>query len=323
MSRVPERRPLRLGIIGCGAVARLLYARTLPRLESVRTDYVFDLDRAAADSLAKRLDARVADLEQIVEEAEVVIIATPPGSHAELIRRCLRPDRIVVCEKPFVPTVAEAIELADRSSGLRSPLFVGHFRRNYPAVALARELIATRPYGALKRIAASEGGRFDWQTRTGYVSTDALGGVLFDTGSHLVDMALYAAGMEGRLSVAVQDLRRDQPEPAHEVQATMTLEDDASRVQMRLMLSRYEALANCIRFEFERGMLEIPVTPRNAARLSGEGGSTLLARRGGDSTQLDCLTQQWLAIFAPKPDERYQASRFLAVTSGLEALAAR
>ena len=318
-----DHPPLQLAIVGCGAVAELLYARVLPRVEEVRARLVCDLDTSAAASLARRIGAEPAPLDRIIAEAEAVVVATPPGTHAELVGRLLRRGRVILCEKPFVPTLEEAAALVDAASTGQSRLCVGHFRRAYPSVALARELLATNAHGGLKRIAISEGGRFDWPSHSGYASSDPLGGVLLDTGSHSLDMALYAARLdEVPLRVRVAALRRERPEPAHEIDATFSLESASGEVEVRLRLSRYEQLANSIRFEMERGTLEIPTAPRNAARLSGSGTSALVCRPGGERSQLDSLAEQWRGVFSKDGDERFAARRFLALTSVLEALRA-
>jgi predicted dehydrogenase len=313
---------LALGIVGCGAVAQRVYAVTLPRVPAVRTAFVCDLDRQAARALARRLDARVASFEEICARADAVIIATPPSSHLALVGQSLERRRIVVCEKPFAGRAADAAALVERAQRSGSRLHVAHFRRLFPAAGLARRLIAGGALGGLRRIDVAEGSRFDWGPRSDYPSRDPLGGVLFDTGSHALDMALYAAGLDERpLAVRVRAVRRDRPEPAHELDAEFDLEGDFPAVAARLRLSRYRALANRIRFELEGGTLDLSTRLRETARLGGPRGSAVRAAPPGAATVFDCFVAQWNAVFSPG-DELLAARRFIGLTAVLEALAA-
>src|SRR5206468_2647682 len=108
----------------------------------------------------ERLGARSATLEQARAEADAVIIATPPGLHREHVELFLKPGRVVVCEKPFVGSRRDAEELIQRANDCGCALFVGHFRRTFPALRLAKEFAATGALGALRRISVSEGFRF-------------------------------------------------------------------------------------------------------------------------------------------------------------------
>lgn len=41
-------------------------------------------------------------------DADIVDIVAPPHAHVELIEACLRPGRIIVCQKPFCTSLTEA-----------------------------------------------------------------------------------------------------------------------------------------------------------------------------------------------------------------------
>jgi predicted dehydrogenase len=317
---VPEPAPLRLGIVGCGAIAQRMYAVTLPRVAEIRATRVCDTDPAAARALAHRLDARPSSLDELCAETDVVLIATPPATHRELVARCLRPGRIVVCEKPFVATGAEAAELVAQADRQGSALHVAHFRRTYPSVQLVRGLIASGEHGPVRRIEVHEGGRFDWGPRSDYVTRDAMGGVLFDTGSHSLDMALYAAGLDAEaLSIEVRRVQRERPEPAHEIAAEFTVQGGFGAVEVALRLSRYQSLANRIHFGLERATIDLSTLLRGAVRLTRPDHSVIL-RGDGATNPFDCFVEQWRAIFRSPRDNAFQARRFVGLAGVLEAL---
>jgi len=88
---------------------------------------------------------------------EVVVIATPHDSHADLTVRALAAGKHVWCEKPLALTLDEldAVEKAWRESGCQ--FAVGFNRRWSPAVRAARQALApvTAPRLVVYRVAAS------------------------------------------------------------------------------------------------------------------------------------------------------------------------
>lgn len=114
----PTDRPVRVGIIGAGNVL-WAYLRALDRL--VPRGFVA-LGPVCArrpekwdELLARRPELQlVAQPDEVFESAaDLVLIITPPGSHADLVRQALRKNKHVVVEKPLAMTRAEGEGLAD------------------------------------------------------------------------------------------------------------------------------------------------------------------------------------------------------------------
>jgi rRNA maturation RNase YbeY len=88
-------------------------------------------------------------LEELVvaQRPEVVIVATPPDSHAELCLAALEHGCHVVCEKPFVETLAEAdrVLAAADAAGLR--VAVNHEFREKPIFKALKEGIDSGDLG--------------------------------------------------------------------------------------------------------------------------------------------------------------------------------
>lgn len=316
-------QPLRLAIVGCGTVAQTTYTRTLPRSRFVRTEFVSDLRSEAAQGVAAKLGARVATLGEIHRDADAVIIATPPSSHFELVSACLEHVPLVVCEKPFVGRRSEAEALAQMAKERGRTLYVAHFRRLFPSVQLARAVGALGGLGRVTALDIVEGGRFSWEAESGYVSSDPFGGVLYDTGSHTIDMALFAAGLdEMPLSVRIRDVQRDRAEPSHALSATFDLEtSEMGCVPVSVRLSRYETLANVVRIRYERGELLFSAGLRGTVRLTGPAGSTLLQPAIERTDFGDCFVDQWNVMFGSRHADVFAVHRFVNLTGVLEALA--
>jgi predicted dehydrogenase len=114
--------PIEVGIIGAGNVL-WAYLQALERL--VPRGYAFEgpicarRHEAWPDLQKRRPKARlVADpLEVLQSTADVVVIITPPDSHATLARLALKHGKHVVVEKPLASTRAEAESLVHLAAG--------------------------------------------------------------------------------------------------------------------------------------------------------------------------------------------------------------
>src|SRR3954468_13681644 len=85
--------PLGLGIVGAGRFATFLID-AVADLPDVEIRAVSDRDRETATVLAKRYDGWVCDSwQELVRDpdVDVVVIATPPASHAEIAGAALAP----------------------------------------------------------------------------------------------------------------------------------------------------------------------------------------------------------------------------------------
>jgi predicted dehydrogenase len=313
----------RVGIVGCGAVTRTNYAKSLPQVAGVRVAFVHDLNKEAAVLAAEQFGAAAVSLDALCGQVDTVIVATPPGTHYEIVKTCLERGRNVVCEKPFVGRVQEARELVELAAARGVSLHVGHLRRTFASVRLARELIMSGTLGAVRRLLIAEGGRFSWDVQSGYVSSDPLGGVLFDTGSHSLDVALFVTGLDtADLAVTVLNVRRDRPEPAHDLEAELQLREPEDEVSVRLLLSRYRALANRVRIELEHGTVDVPVGPRECIRVRGERASAVLRTAPASTDYNEYFLAQWRAVFGGLGANAFDARNFIGLIAILEAVGA-
>lgn len=141
-----------------------------------------------------------ASAEELLTDTElhVIIIATPPNTHYSLAREALRRGKHVVVEKPFVPTSAEAHELAYLAKEKGCVLTVYQNRRWDADFLTVQKLLAE---GTLGRVVEFET-HFDrlrlerpatsWK---GMLSMRDGGGVLYDLGTHLLDQVVVLFGI--------------------------------------------------------------------------------------------------------------------------------
>ena len=299
-----------IGIIGCGAVTQSFYAETMREHDAYEVTMVADLDQDRANTAAGIFGARIETADTIAKTADGIIIATPPSTHAALIRRCAAPGRTIFCEKPFTTSEQTARELVSEATD--TVLCVGHFRRLYPQVGLARKLVETGLLGEVRAISASEGGRFTWEAQSDYTTRDPAGGVLWDTGSHTLDMALFAAGLDTWDDFEMEDVEviRDQPEPSHDLSARATLVGTRS-VELRLHVSRRRALPNVVRIVGTRASLSMVVGLESRVVLSSDSGSVAVQSTHSYEQPLECFDLQLQEVFARERPGLFAADRFL------------
>lgn len=312
----------KLGIIGCGTVVQRNYLPALKFYPEIQLAYVNDLNLNASARVAAMSGSVAASVEQIQDECEMVVIATPPSTHAALIEEFLTSGRTVICEKPFVGNRAEAEYLVETAVSRDSKLFIAHFRRCFPSVQLGRALIESGILGPVTKISAYEGGRFTWQAESGYVYKDTLGGVLFDTGSHTLDMLLYVACLDaGRMRVTSVRTQKDCPEPSHDFEAEVCLSHGDRTISGHFKFSRIAPNANKILIECQNGFLELPVGMTDYVRLgSAEGKAVIVRARESYADLMDCFALQFKQMFYADKERTFVAEKFVNLVTVLEAL---
>lgn len=193
--------PVRVAVVGCGAVARLYHAPALQALERegrVHVVAAYDPDAAAlnpfCDSFPGARPSPSFDA-LLAVEPDLLIVSSPPRHHADQGIAALESGIDVHCEKPLAPTLADGERMVAAASAAGRRLTVGLVRRHFPAIRAIRHLIGTGALGRLESVECFEGGPFDWPVRSaGYFRPNAGGGVLADIGTHCLDLLAWWFG---------------------------------------------------------------------------------------------------------------------------------
>jgi predicted dehydrogenase len=141
--------------------------------------------------------------------ADAVYIATPVFLHAPQTIAALRAGKHVLCEKPMALHYAEALTMQQAAEETGRTLGVAYYRRMYPKVARAKELMES---GAIGRPVFAEATSHDWYCPAGGSGAwrvdpaVAGGGPLYDIASHRIDLMNYLFGQPTRASGQVSTL---------------------------------------------------------------------------------------------------------------------
>jgi len=179
---------MRLGIVGAGEVA-WRHAVAAAEVDELTLTAVADRDGERAQRLAERHGARaVADLDELLNTVDLVVLAVPHGYHAELALRAGAAGCRVLVEKPMATTVEDCdrmiAQLGDR-------LYVGQQGRFFAQVSAARTELARlgRPLLYLER-RSTDYARPD---RPAWFADARLagGGIAMLVGVHSIDRACW------------------------------------------------------------------------------------------------------------------------------------
>ena len=210
------RRRLRFGVIGAGAFAEACHIPGLQAHPQAEVVAICGRRRERAQALADRFGIAIAtsDPAELCARADVdgVTICTPNASHCTDVLLALGHGKHVLCEKPLALSVAEGqtmARLAASSGRVHQVAFtyrylygVAELRRRVHAGEIGEPFLfrAHHEYWDGLRPGAAVG----WREQ----GTAAGGGVLQDTGAHLLDLARFVMGPIAAVRADTHHLRR-------------------------------------------------------------------------------------------------------------------
>jgi scyllo-inositol 2-dehydrogenase (NADP+) len=187
---------VRVGLIGYGMSGSIFHAPVIKAVPSLALAAVCTSRTSDAARDLPDLPV-VARPEEIYADPaiELVVIATPNPTHAELARQALEAGKHVVIDKPMTTTVAQADELIALAAARGRLLSVFHNRRWDNDFQTVKSMIEAGRLGAVYAFEVHYD-RFRPAIKPGWRERPQPGsGILFDLGSHLIDQALVLFGL--------------------------------------------------------------------------------------------------------------------------------
>jgi scyllo-inositol 2-dehydrogenase (NADP+) len=126
---------MKIALVGLGQAGYTIHMPALAAMPGVRIVGAADPDAARRDRAAAKFGAPVfADFDVMLSKAtpDVVIIGTPPDTHADYCLRAIAAGSHVICEKPFVSSLAEADRVIASAARARRRVAVNHQFREMP-----------------------------------------------------------------------------------------------------------------------------------------------------------------------------------------------
>jgi myo-inositol 2-dehydrogenase/D-chiro-inositol 1-dehydrogenase len=151
MTTLPCEQPVAVGLVGVGRMGSF-HAETLAhRIPGTRLAAVADPAPGVAERLADRLHCPkpLTDVGELLADPELdaVVIATPAGTHADLVEAAARAGKAIYCEKPMAVTLADADRALAAVERAGVPLQIGFNRRYDRGFRAARDRISAGGIG--------------------------------------------------------------------------------------------------------------------------------------------------------------------------------
>lgn len=175
-------------------------------------------EELAAEAAARfGYETSTSDWRRIVDDPEIdlVDIATPNDTHAEIAIAAAEAGKHVICEKPLARNAEEArpmYEAVQRAGVVNMVAF--NYRRT-PAIALAKQYIEEGAIGAIRNFrgtylqdwSADPGSPLSWRFQKAVAGSGAVG----DIATHVIDLARYLVGEIAAVNAVAKTYIHERP----------------------------------------------------------------------------------------------------------------
>ena len=236
------------------------------------------------------------------KDIDIVDIATPGESHAEIAIAAARAGKIVFCEKPLANTIADARRMLAAVERAGVIHMICHNYRRAPAVMLARQLIEEGRLGRLYHFrgtylqdwVADPAVPLYWRLRKEAAGTGALG----DIASHSLDLGRFLVGEISEVTAALETFVKQRPLPDNPKKKGRVTVDDASASVVR----------------FANGALGTIEASRFATGRKNYNRFEINGSKGSVAFNLERMNE--LEVYLTEDDRRVQGFHTVMVTDG-------
>jgi predicted dehydrogenase len=198
--REQGKRPIRIGLIGAGAIMRLSHGPVISKSRDAELAAVFDPDSERAKAIAADFGGRAFDdLEAMLDNGgvEAVVVATPNRFHADGVVAAAAHGKHVFCEKPLAIDVADCRRMIEACEQAGTVLQVGFNQRFWSQVQIAKGLVDAGFIGKvhqMRSIYSEKSTAYPAATRYRYDLAQSGGATIIDLTIHRIDLARYLVG---------------------------------------------------------------------------------------------------------------------------------
>ncbi len=177
-------REVRIGIIGCGRVARR-FPSEASVVNGVKVVAAYDIDPEASKALADQSQVTVYDdLRKFYDAVDAVYIASPHLTHYEYIRQSLKEGKHTLCETPLVLNADQAKEVYSLASEKGVILMEANKTAHCPAFNHLMVMIKSGVIGQVVDVEASLSKLWDDDKTLREFDPKQAGGSMYELGSY-------------------------------------------------------------------------------------------------------------------------------------------
>ena len=176
---------------GAGRIGKI-HAANIAASDRASLAYVVDVDEAAAAALTQKHGGRPAITEKALADPAVdaVLIASPTGTHADLIEAAAKAGKAIFCEKPIDLDLARVDQAASAVARAGVPALIAFNRRFDPTLGGLGAAVANGEVGAVETVIITS--RDPAPPPLDYITGS--GGLFLDMMIHDFDMAHWLLG---------------------------------------------------------------------------------------------------------------------------------
>jgi NDP-hexose-3-ketoreductase len=248
--------PVRIGLLGCGAVACDQHLPALRKTAGADVVALADPDPASRARAARLAPGAAvhADAGELLARSDVdaVVVAAPTMLHADFASAAARAGKHVYVEKPLATSEDDAIGVIEEVARSGVTATVGFNRRRHPVYEQARRLLEAGRIGAVRFVQTAFCEPVELHELPEWKRTRAAGGgVLLDLASHHFDLARWF--LEAEIEVVHARTRSGRSEQDEAWTALST----STGVEVQSLFSYRAAHADFIEFFGEQGRLRV------------------------------------------------------------------
>ncbi|MFT4415053.1 Gfo/Idh/MocA family protein [Fredinandcohnia humi] len=196
---------LKIGVIGCGSIAKHRHLPEYAMNKSVEIVAVCDVVEERATMLAELYGAQpYRSYEELLKNSSVdaVSVCTPNYLHAPISIAALEAGKHVLCEKPMATSREEALGMIEAAKKNNKKLMIAHNQRFVASHQKAKQLIQDGSLGKIYsfRTAFGHGGPEGWSVDGKdswfFKKKEAFIGAMGDLGVHKTDLLRFLLGEE-------------------------------------------------------------------------------------------------------------------------------
>lgn len=194
---------LKVGVLGCGTIARVRHLLEYDNNKEVEIAAVCDIVEERAEEMAKLYGAKAfTDYRDVLEnkEIDVISICLPNYLHASVTIAALNAGKHVLCEKPMATSKDEAEAMIAAGKLNEKKLMIAHNQRFVASHQKAKEIIESGKLGKIYSFSTTFGhpGPEEWSidgAESWFFNKDqAFIGAMGDLGVHKADLMRYLLG---------------------------------------------------------------------------------------------------------------------------------
>ena len=206
-----NKKAPKIAIIGCGAVAEILYLPALAKHASIMNNLTLvdpNEERVRQLSTTFNTSNFLLDYHGLLgNKVDGVIITAPSHWHHSIAMDFLSEGVPILCEKPLADNADKAKEMIAKSEETGAAILTNYHRRLHASYKKVKELLVTKTLGEPLFFHYSEGQKYSWPLVSGSRFNSKLSprGVLLDRGAHVLDVACWWLGGTPKLLSSKND----------------------------------------------------------------------------------------------------------------------